>query len=1225
MTTDNPIFTIEQPMVKGQLTPEQQRAVETDGGRLLLSASAGSGKTSVLTRRVVEKLKNGVPVQELLVVTFTNAAAAEMRKRIGDELKKARDQAADPAMRRRLSRQILALPQARICTMDAFYGEFVRRNFQKLSVSPDFRVILGPEHDLLRRSTLQGVFDALYEEGDPVFLSCVDAFSGERDDVGFFEQMLELIDKLDSEPYPEARLDQLYDMFAQQDRERSPWYEYHRNYLEQSLLELRPVFAAVADDAQAHRAELGDKIADQRLDDLRAIEIALASLREGKIPPKPDFEKLSPLNAKYRNYGVYRPIHAKAKTARARVSALYEKLYVPTVEEFAAQQQLCAVLADGMRKVVLRYYEADHAAKRRKNVLSFADASRLTLSLLVERYEPSTDTVTLTDFARSYIDGDLGGRIEEVLIDEYQDTNLLQNLIFRALSDNGENLFCVGDLKQSIYRFRKARPDLFAGELQRFSTAESEFPQVQFLTRNFRSSKGVLGFVNFFFAQIMSRVSGGADYDATQWAYVAGQFPPGDYDTELLLCDENDGGWQTVAEEEQMDKDYRQGLVCARRIRELMEEGRTVWDAKTKSTRPLAYNDIVILMRAAKGHADAVVRALSDAGIPAYSAKAKSYFDRYEVKFVLSFLRAVDNPYLDIPMTAALRSPVFCFSAQELCDLREGGQGCLYDCLSQSQTDKAKHAKAVIDRYRARAGAEPVYRLIWDLYGEFSLFAAVGAMTAPESRRENLRLIYRHARDYENSSLRGLYGFLCYMERVEEQLRNAEGANPAPAAPHVTVSTIHAVKGLEYPYVFVLHMESPAVSSMSSRSRMAYSDTLGLGLRVKDRARRMIFDTFARSAVLASNREEEQAEMLRLLYVAFTRAKEKLFLVGSIGIRDRETSKKVMPGKLPTFLSQSLALIGHGRLGARLVQSCVSPLEMILLAVLRHPSGLAFAERVGAEIPEGLCPDIDLLERSILSEPLAQRGGIPGLVIRVQEPITVTATQAQEQREMTDIEQLRPMLDYQYPYEALGRVPAKVSVSDLKGLRDMDEDAGLMLARQINYDKPAFLRQGLSAAERGTATHKFMQFLSFDQTPLPALRDALVHRGTLSPEEGEAVDLDAIERFRQSSLARRIAASPMVEREYRFLSQVSAERYDPNLAGHAENIMLQGVIDLFFEENGGITLVDYKTDRSSDEDYYVERYRLQLRLYAQALEKLIQKPVKRCVIYAFSCQKEIDV
>ena len=1214
--SDQPKFVVETPIVKGQLTAEQERAVTTDGGRLLLSASAGSGKTSVLTRRVVEKLKAGVPVQELLVVTFTNAAAAEMRKRIGDELKKERDNATDLDMRRRLSRQILDLPQARICTMDAFYGEFVRRNFQQLDVSPDFRVVLGPEYDLLCRSTMQGVFDALYEEENETFLRCVDVFSGERDDIGFYEQMLELIRTLDSEPFPEQKLAQLQSMFEGQELKASPWYRYFCQTLKEGLEELHPVFTEIAEYATAHRVELGDKIADQRLEDLEQMNTALAALRQGVIPSCPAFERLSPLNAKHRTYEWYRHIHPKIKAARTRAAALYEKLHIPSTDAFATQQQMCADLTAGMRLVAQRYYKADRAVKRRKNILSFADASRLTLSLLVNGYDPETDRVEMSDYAVSYINGELGPRIEEVLIDEYQDTNLLQNLIFLALSDNGKNLFCVGDLKQSIYRFRKARPDLFAGQLHRFS--QEEFPQVQFLTRNFRSSKGVLGFVNFFFSLIMSWVSGGADYDHTQWAYVAGEFPDCDTDTELLLCDDNDTEWKESG-------DYRQGQMCARRIQELMAEGRTVWDAKTKTSRPLDYRDIVILMRAAKGHADDVVKALTDAGIPAYSAKARSYFDRYEVKFVLSFLRAVDNPYLDIPMAAALRSPIFCFSAQELCDLREQGNGCLYDCLGQSHEPKAVRAKAVIDRYRTRSGAEPVYRLIWDMYGEFSLFAAVGAMADAPSRQENLRLIYRHARDYENSSLRGLYGFLCYMERVEEQLRNAEGANPAPAAAHVTVSTIHAVKGLEYPYVFVLHMESAAVPSMSSRSRMAYSDEYGLGLRIKDRARRMVYDTFARSAVLSANREEEMAEMLRLLYVAFTRAKEKLFLVGSIGIQDKETAKGVSKGRLPVFLSQMLALAGRGMIGPRLVQSCASPLEWILLSALRHPSGLDFAEKIGVEVPEGICPDTDRLERSILTEPLGERRGIFGLQIRIVEPIDDHAVQTVREQTWADMEQLQPILSYQYPLEKLKAVPAKVSVSDLKGLRDMDEDAGLMLERQINYDKPAFLCQGLTAAERGTATHKFMQFITFDDTPLLVLRERMVRVGTLSQAEREALDLEQIEAFRQSDLARRIAASPYVEREYRFLSQVSVGQYDPSLGESTQTVMLQGVIDLFFEENDGITLVDYKTDRNSDETYYQQRYALQLRLYAQALEKLLDKPVKRCVIYALSCQKEIDV
>ena len=395
--SDQPKFVVEKPAVKGRLTPEQQRAVTTDGGRLLLSASAGSGKTSVLTRRVVEKLKAGVPVQELLVVTFTKAAAAEMRKRIGEELKKERENATDPEMRRRLSHQILDLPQARVCTMDSFYGDFVRRNFQQLDVSPDYRIVRGAEYDLLCRSTMQGVFDALYEEENETFLRCVDIFSGERDDIGFFEQMIELINTLDCEPYPEQKLAQLQAMFEQKELKNSPWYQYFCQYLKEELEEIYPVFTEVAEYAKAHRAELGDKITDQRLEDLDQVEIALAALRQGEIPACPTFDRLCALNARHGTYEWYRMIHPRAKAARAQVSAFYEKLHIPDAATFEKQQQMCEDLTSGMYLVAHRYYKADRAVKRRKNILSYSDASRLTLSLLVNGYDAQTARVELSD------------------------------------------------------------------------------------------------------------------------------------------------------------------------------------------------------------------------------------------------------------------------------------------------------------------------------------------------------------------------------------------------------------------------------------------------------------------------------------------------------------------------------------------------------------------------------------------------------------------------------------------------------------------------------------------------------------------------------------------------------------------------------------------------------------------------------------------------------------
>ncbi len=1211
-----PKFSVIKPLTHGSFTDEQSLAVNTDGGRILLSASAGSGKTSVLTGRVVRKVLDGVPILNMLIVTFTKAAAAEMRQRIAKALQAEKDATNDLSLRRYLTRQIMALSQANICTMDAFYNKFVRQHFQRLAIAPDFRIVMGPEWELMRMSTMRSLFEKLYDEGDPDFLACVEGFSSEKSDENFFNVMMELVIPLESEPYPREKLDEICEHYTVKKLTDSKWYQRRLRVVADTLNEVLPLFEHAADYAQGLREVVKDNVIDQRLEDLAYVKELYAQVEQG-VMPAVAFPKLQAPTRVQKAYPAYQPIAAEVKTARDMVKKAFA-FSIPSQKEFEWQQSLCLTLAQGMRSVMLRYYDELDAVKRRKNVLSLSDTARLTLSLLVDSYDAKTDSIVISDFAKAYVQGETGSCLDAVFIDEYQDTNLLQNIIFRALSDDGKKLFCVGDLKQSIYRFRHARPDLFEGELNRFS--KNGFPQVQFLTRNFRSSKGVLGFVNFFFARVMSKLSGGADYDETQWSYVGGDFPKDDYTTELLLCDELDEGWGELEAEDDFSDDYRQGLICAARIKEMMAQGQTVWNAKTKTHTPMSYDDVVILLRTVKGRADGIVRALVDSGIPAYSAKAPSYFDRYEVKFVLSFLRAIDNPYMDIPLAAALRSPIFGFTAQELCDLREGGEGCLYECLAQSREEKAKQALAVIERYRARAGVEPVYRLIWDLYGEFSLFAVVGAMNAPESRQENLRTIYRHAREYENSSLRGLYGFLGYMERVEVQLRNAEGANPAPAAPHVTVSTIHGYKGLEKPFVFVANMNRPIVGMGNNYSLTDFSEEYGLGLRVRDKKRRLVFNSFARSVIKDVSKEEEFEEALRLLYVAFTRAKQKLFLVGTEKIIAPESGAQ---SPVAAMLQKGLVLKGGRQIGGRSIKSLSSPLELVLVALMSHPAGLDFAEKIGVELPEGTLPDEQLLERSCLVSPQGSANGIPDVAIRIVKPIAVTK-KTENNFVAVDMEQLSSVLDYEYD-SSLGHIPAKVSVSDLKGLRDMDEDAGLMLARQIDYHKPAFLQVGLSAAQKGTAMHKFMQYMPFDRTPLSRVLSQLVHRGTLSEAEAEVLDLSAIEQFRHSELAGRIAASSFVEREYRFLSQVSADRYDPDLTEGGGMLLLQGVIDLFFEEEEGIVLVDYKTDRSDDPEYYKEKYQLQLQLYAKALEKLLKKPVFRRVIYAFSCQKEIDV
>ena len=1201
------------PEEKGGLTDEQARAVSTRGGQLLLSASAGAGKTTVLTRRVVERLAAGASVSELLIVTFTRAAAAEMRARIARELRGALKQEADPAQKEHLARQLVLLPQARISTMDSFCTNLLRRNFQKLGLAPDFRILQGGEWELCREAAATEAMEALYEAGDEDFLACVDCFSGDRDDENFLSQLLRFFGKLENDPTP---LESLAAWSALYDEAKTPqdslWGRENARLTAERLSGLRGAFAFMRQCAEQSE-ELSEKIVEQRCFEAEALDEAVAAGRRGEpILPFLDARKQSPTGKKAAELReVWQPIN-RVISARDVAKTILNESALPSEEEFAKQRELSLSLLRGLTAAAERYFACLQKQYARKNALPFQEINRKALALLEESYDPETGLSTPSEYARELCSGKTGEGISEVLIDEFQDTNLLQNRIFLALSGGGQGLFCVGDLKQSIYRFRGARPDLFARCLASFSPEEGRFPQVQYLTRNFRSSQGVLGFVNALFSQIMHRSCGGADYDANQYAYAGLAYPPGDYDTEFLLYDPDETKEEEAA--------YREGRVCAERICELLESGRTVWDPRRKASRPMRLSDVAILSRRVSGgRGEALLRALEDAGLPAYCNRADDLFDHYEVRFVLAFLRAVDNPFYDISLAAALRSPIFGFSAQELCDLRENGGGTLFDCLNRSEEPHAADAAAFLARYRTRARHWPVYRLLGELYSETALFEVVGGMSQGAARRENLRLIYQNACAYEENSLRGLYGFLQYMERLSKRERSQEAATAAPKGDFVTIQTIHAAKGLEYPFVFLTDLGS-AQSNAGSASILLSPD-YGVGFSVRDLKRRISYKNFPYRLIRQSESQSELEETMRLLYVAATRAREKLFLVAKhLEALDPEESN--IGREEPKRWLREAVDCSPVRPGQVLL--CSSMRDLLFLGLLRHPDGRAYFRSRGYD-PQG---EDSAREQALLTDCVRRYLGGPTDGYRLTIRFSDRTLPRGEQRKAAapaPAAAKRASLalwDYEYPFAGLAGVPAKVSVSDLKGLREMDEDAELVLTRRVSLDPPEFLGKKLTAAERGTATHKLMQFLRFGGESAAEQAAALQRAGTLTPEEAAALPLFGVDRFLQSALAARIRRSTRVEREYRFLSRVPASRFNPALTGE-EKLLLQGVIDLFYEENDGWVIVDYKTDSAADEAYYRANYETQLRLYAQALEDLTGHPVLRREIWSFAAGKEI--
>lgn len=1235
-----------------QWTPAQQAAIHTEGGSLYVSAAAGSGKTAVLTRRIIEKIKRGGDVRRLLVVTFTVSAAAEMRSRIRDGLQK--ELAANPGSRH-LQAQSILTGRAKICTIDSFCADLVRSNFHALGLSPDFRIADGAEEELLRRAALTEVFEQFYAEEDADFLEGVAQFSTQKNDEGYFQTVLSVLDWLDSLPYPLEQFSRFMEQWNPASGGglySSPWFAeaagHARRVLSRALRCYERIEAALQDD-QSLQAAWGDVFAAEK-----AALSALVAHMDAQ-----DWEGFT-AGLKRGVFGSLAGRRVKAESSetlvrkawiqelrdqcRKDVRRLHPGVYWGTQADFSQDLERFYPVLRGLMRVLKAFYARDWELKRARNTLTFSDITHCALRLLVDGYDWDSGELRRTALAR-----ELAQELDEIYIDEFQDTNLSQNLLFEAVSRVGENLFCVGDVKQSIYRFRRAMPELFMQKLAGARAVGEGFPAAVHLSQNFRSAEGVLTFANSFFERLMRADACGLDYDADQRLYPGAPYPDGDYDPELHLielygsagdADGGDGGQDGAAPDGDERKAGAQARLCARRIREMMEEGRMVSDRSAGGRRPMRYSDIAILMRSAKDRARIYIQALQQEGIPCWSETAASYFENYEVLFTLAFLEAIDNPWSDLSLTAALRSPFFGFTAAQLAALREGARReSVYDSLTRAAAagdEQAAAAVRTIAHYRELAMNQPVYRLIWQIYMDFSLFAVVAGMEQGERRQENLRQIYRYARQYENSSLKGLYGFLRYMERAREQTERMEAVSPAPAGDYVRICTIHKSKGLEYPVVFLCG--SDVRFNMSDlNGKLLLHDRLGLGSRLRDLDKKVEYTTLARDAVELALRRETIAEELRVLYVAMTRAREKLIVTACI--------REDKPGA-------SLRRIGLQQLAPdpymELTQAG-SALDWILGAALRHAASIPLRAEYGIPESGGEYDAYPLRfqrwdEASLAALPAVQPqpapapepSETPSALAAASSP--ADAPSGQDAASGTDaspgaaheLSEILRRLAYEYPYAGLARVPAKVSVSDLKGLRMQDEDGKPLYDKAYLATRPAFTAgQGteLTPQEAGTALHKFMQFFDYGG-PAPERQLAQMQaRGIIGEREAAAVDLARVRRFLQSPLAARIRQSPRTYSEYRFTSDLPAQQYRPDLAGPAADarVLLQGVVDLFFEEGDGLVVVDYKTDRNSDPAYFQQKYKLQMDLYAAAVSRIAGKPVRERIVYAFHLNQEISL
>ncbi len=1146
-------------MAEFRLTEAQARAVEHRESALLISAGAGSGKTRVLVERLMALISQGGDIDRFLIITYTRAAASELRSRILSALRDRLRTGAGPHMQR----QLLLLPQARIGTIHSFCSAILRENAQLADIRPDFRLLEGAEERVVRRETLQDVLAARYEDLKPGFQALVDALSTGESDKALSDVVLETYEAVQSHPDPDAWLagqGEATVSFA--DAGETVWgrallerakrlTRFWQGQLEALLEELRAEPRVEAGYGPSLRTTL---------EDLGDFALAL----EGGWDASAAFEgvRFLPLRG-YRGIGE-NPLAARAKARREACRDTMEHLRSLFAEDSAAHAEDMAAVSPvtGELLALVRDFSRAYAEeKHRRGLMDFSDLEHQALRLLTEE-----DRKTPSRLGR-----ELSRRFDEILVDEYQDVNRVQDRIFFAVSAGGHNVTMVGDVKQSIYRFRLADPRLFLRKYDSYGDdpAPGQGKRI-LLPENFRSDRGILRPVNEFFSAVMSQELGELNYGEAEALKPGPDAPdtPGAF--RLFVTDETEG---PATEED----------AVAAYVAHLLQSGMTVPDKE--GPRPLKPGDVALLLRSAKGRDGAYAEALKNRGIPAVCLKsADDLEDRPEVRWALSLLEIIDNPRQDIPLLAALRSPVFRFTEDRLAEIRcYRRKGPYLDALraAAEEEEDCREMLEVLERWRARSALVPAEELLSELCTETGLRSLAEARERGSAA--NLDILISAAHDFAEGGRQDLYSFLTCLREAREPGKAALTARSG-GGEGVVVTTVHASKGLEYPVVILADLMHRFNLQDTGKSLLVHPD-LGVGVRRTDRARGIIYTTLPRMAIAEQIRAESLSEELRVLYVAMTRARQHLALFCRVKDRAKARAKHETGSGLP--------------LPPEVLEKASCPGSWLLMAslALGGQGDWAWQSPPGGE--------------GVYASPAAEArsGSVDPALVRAR-------------------------LDWQYGRSADTRLPSKLTATSLRtGFAAVEAAEGASQLRRRSYTSEDFpppkleAKKTLDAAERGSAVHLAMQYADLDRCATPeGAAEALAELGRrrlLTAEQCAAVDPAKLRAFCLSGVMAE-ARKGKIHREFKFSLLAPVGEF----LGEGEGeTLLQGVVDLWSELPEGILLIDYKTDRVTLEtqEARAAEYEPQLRAYAWALERITGKKVLRRMIWFFATGQAVEV
>ncbi|MHB1392763.1 MAG: helicase-exonuclease AddAB subunit AddA [Clostridia bacterium] len=1243
-------------------TDEQARAISEDRCNLLVAAAAGAGKTAVLVERIIRKITHPdtpVDIDRLLVVTFTNAAAAEMRERIGAALSKVLEvaQKDEGLNTRNLQRQLALLGKSSITTIHSFCLDVIRNNFHTIDLDPAFRIADDTEALLLQIEALEELIESKYEPENctEAFLSLVECYGGNRDDKKLMDLVSTIYEFVQSHPWPEVWLKDAVEAFNAADGMDFGDTKWARIMIENISLELSGLQSVLEGAlAAAERAQgLSPYIPVLQEDSLRVKAMLRACVEGGGWDALYEsFKTLEftrmPRCGKEVDLIAQEEVKGIRDDVKGKLNKLRKELISGSSGELASDLRQLHPIMDSLGSLVLEFAAVYQDKKKQKGVIDFNDLEHFCLKVLTSRDEDGKALATQAALG-------LRERFEEIYIDEYQDSNLTQEVILGMVSreEEGEpNIFMVGDVKQSIYRFRQAKPELFLKKYDTYSgDADSKYRKI-LLYKNFRSREDIINGVNYIFSQIMSKNLGDIDYTDkealnTGAVFEVPEVPEDSFGgaVELHIIDSREAA-VTEAEgpDESLDESGEAGLtldidiedkpdsiqcearVAAKRIKELVADGSCAFmvvDKDTKKYRPARFSDIVILMRTTKNWADVFAEELSMHGIPVYTDTGSGYFRTIEISTIIALLQIIDNPLQDIPMLAVLRSPIAGFDAEELIDIRLFDRDVtFYEAMVKAAAAEGElGSKAAgfierLSRWRGKSFYLSTDELIWYLYNDTGYYSFVGAMPGGVRRQANLRMLFDRARQYEESSFKGLFNFINFINKLKGSQGDMGSAKTLGEKDDVVrIMSIHKSKGLEFPIVFVCGAGKGFNLTDAAKGILLHHD-LGIGPDFIDHKRRIWYPSIFKQALKYKIRLESLSEEMRILYVAFTRAKEKLIITGIVNDPVKSAAKwKSSSGaksqKVPVF--------------DILKGKCY--MDWICTALMRHPSG-QLAEKLGLEqqdLYEGIDSDqwdIRLWDRDeVLRDiKLEEHNGeelIGEVALTSAEPAADPYTE------------IIKRLEWEYPYSAYEKLPVKVSVTELKQyFNTVAADEYYTQAAPSIKQRPRFLEESseMTAAEKGSLMHFALQHMDFggdiSEKDIRNQLEGMVAAELLTEVQAQNVNSRKLLSFIQSALGKRLIDSKKLYREVPFTMEVECAEVFGSLPkdGHEEEtIVVQGIIDCYFEEEGKLVLVDYKTDYVPDGDaeQLKEKYRTQIEYYARALKQITGKEIAGKYIYLF--------